>query len=169
MDSSAEDWGRTISLLSALYHIRPWEVERLTDAQIEMLMENSGYIRHIRDLPMLQYQFSKLDDKAVSELVEDFEAQERDKAAAESAGRQYKAPVKNSVRARGWQIFALFPYGLLEDAETQTAYLSMSAACAEGIARLVEQRKCPDRAWRGQIGPHWDAITALAATYRPSA
>jgi len=166
-----EDWGRTIAVLAALYGIKPWEVELLSDEQIGMLMKESGYIRHIRDLPMLSYHFGKMGEEGHKALVEDYEAQMLERQKAEQAGRPYNPIPKNPIQTKAWQYFALAPYGLLEEAEERaaTVELPISPQAAEGIVRMVEAGKCPPRAWRDQLNRKdtkpWPSFVARAEQF----
>jgi len=164
-----EDWGRTIAVLAALYGIKPWEVELLSDEQIGMLMKESGYIRHIRDLPMLSYHFGKMGEEGHKALVEDYEKQALERKKAEKAGVPYNPTPKDPIQTKAWQYFALAPYGMLEEAEKAAILdLPISPAAAEGIVRMVETGKCPPRAWRDQLNVKgfWRSFVAKAAEYQ---
>jgi len=169
--SDLENWGRTVAVLAALYGIKPWEVEKLSDEQIAMLMEESGYIRHLRDLPMLAYHFMKMGEEGHKALVEDYEAQMLERKKAEKAGIPYTPSSKNPIQTKAWQYFALAPYGLLEEASSAAILdLPISPAAAEGIVRMVEAGKCPSRAWRDQLNKEptklWPSFVAKAAEYQ---
>lgn len=151
-----EDWGRILAVLAHFYGFRPWEVERLTEAQVEMYLSNVGYIRFLRDLATLQYSYSKLDDEAVGKMLE-------------TASRP---PDPNSLRARGWRHFVQ-AYNALDDEEAREATvqaqrLPIRPETAEAIVQWVEfgeMSRGPDgaRVWREDIFPLWNSLVATAA------
>lgn len=154
--AAEQDWGRVLSVLAHFYGFRPWEVERLTEAQLGMYLENIGYLRFLRDLAQLQYAFSKMDDDGINKML------------AEAS----KPSDPNSLRARGWRHYVQ-SYNALddEDARDATAPAAVLAMRPETAAAIVswvesgEMSRAPDgaRVWREDIFSLWQSLLATEA------
>lgn len=85
---------RSLALLAHLYGIRPWEVPSCTATQLNALLGEIGFIRYIRDQPMRDYAFGKLDvDQLISDAPADpAETAKRQKARAIYYGGLYDLP-----------------------------------------------------------------------------
>jgi hypothetical protein len=157
-----EEWGRTISILCAEYGIKPWEVGKLTNEQIEMLMTNYGYIRHVRDLPMLNYHFGKMDDEGAAKMVSEYNEAKAKQKKAEQEGRVYRPPKGDSIRNMAWKIFCLEPYGLMTEEEQIPTIFGMHPIVALGIIEFAETEHFPIRAWKNQLQDLWESIEATS-------
>lgn len=64
-------------MLTHFYHLKPWEIPRLTASQLYAYTSQVGFIRYLRDLPEREYHFSKMGAegwKALAEMDPDDEA-----------------------------------------------------------------------------------------------
>jgi hypothetical protein len=151
------DWGRTFAVLAHFYGFKPWDVERLTEMQIQMYMENVGYIRFLEQVAQLQYAFGKLQDEDIEKMLS-------------SAATP---PDPNSLRARGWRAFVA-SYNAMDDdaAREDTApalRLKLSPGAAKALADMVssgELTRYPNGSvlWRMRIQPIWASLVATANT-----
>ncbi len=55
-----------MALFTHLYGIKPWEVKKLTETQLVGLMRQMSWLLFLRDRPMRDYQFMKLDHKKLA-------------------------------------------------------------------------------------------------------
>lgn len=61
-----------MAVLSAIYGIRPWEIEQLTQWQLEALLNQYEWVTYIYDRPERDYHFSKLEsDKLLDDTPAD--------------------------------------------------------------------------------------------------
>lgn len=58
---------RTLALLCHLYAIKPWEIDQLTERQLDALIGESRWILYMRDRPMRDYMFMKLDKEQLAD------------------------------------------------------------------------------------------------------
>ena len=152
------DGGDAAALICHYYHLKPWELDDLTDEQRDTLLSRVGLIRYYNDLPVLQAQFAKIDEEGIEKII--------------SGSTDPKA----SRRALAWEIYALRPYGLLVESdaasEAVSPLASISPEAAEGIVQWVESGdlyKLPEGAmvWRlSLLGIH-KQLLARAEQYRP--
>lgn len=118
------DGGDAAALLVHYYHLKPWELDDLTDEQRDTLLSRVGLIRYYNDLPYLQKMFGGLDDEGIEKILN---------PPPQDAEAKFKAERKSLA----WDLFALRQYGLLAevstDAQTVTPLASLSPEAAEGI------------------------------------
>jgi len=153
------NWGPIMAMLAHLYGFRPWDVARLTPEQLEMYIENSGFVRLQRDMPQLTASFAKLDADARQKLVND----------------EGKDPDPNSIDQRAWRVFTK-SYRTVEaepEQEAATPLASLSPEAAEGIVQWWESGdlyKLPEGGliWRTQLVGIHKQIQARAAQYKPA-
>lgn len=155
MEAPERDWAPIMALMAHLYHMGPWDVERLTEGQLQMYMEQSGHIRLLDHLPMLQANFGQLNEEARLKLIADAD----------------KKPDPESVDARAWRIFIRTYQTEQEAAKTAHAAppLPIHPETAEAIIKWVElgeMSKGPDgaRVWREDLfgSGLWDRLLATA-------
>lgn len=142
---------RVFALFAAVY---PGMVDRLltgdlTDAQVEMLVAEWGFVRHMRDQAQLRYAFSKFSDEDCEKMV--------------ARRRAKEAP--NLMRDMAWELFAYAPYGLLDGTEDSVPASQpipgMAQETADAICKWWERGDCPDWAWL-QVLPFAQRIVATA-------
>lgn len=142
---------RIFAVFAAVY---PGMVDRflsgdLTDAQVEMLIQEWGYIRHMDQQSTLRYAFSKFSDEDCEKMV----------------GRQRVRDAPNLARDMAWELFAYAPYGLLDGAEgsvpASQPIPGMARETAEALCAWWTRGDCPDWAWL-QVLPWTPRIIATA-------
>ena len=146
------DWGPIMAIMAHLYGFKPWDVERLSEVQLQMFLAQAGYIRLMDHMPHLTYAFSKYDDKAIDQLLADAD----------------KEPDPTSKRSRAWRVYIRQYQTDADDAQkTATAEpLNIDPNAAEQIVRWVESGEMSrtpigSAAWL-QVMPIWDRLTATA-------
>jgi hypothetical protein len=116
------DGGDAAALLCAYYPgITPWNLDDLTDEQRDLYLSRVGLLRYYNDLAALQKMFGALDEEAIEKIIKG------------------DTDPKAERRALAWELFALKPYGLLaevdSDTQTITPLNSLSPEAAEGIVQ----------------------------------
>ena len=99
------DWGPIMALLAHYFHLKPWDVERLTESQVQMYLSQINHIRLTDHMPHLSYAYSKYDDEAIAKMLSDSDT----------------PPDPNSLRSRGWRVFIRNYQTDSEEAEQQAA------------------------------------------------
>ena len=124
MQAPERDWGPVFVRLAAVYGFRPWDVERMSEDQIQMYLEGSGAALLMKALPTLQYSFGKFDDEARQKLIDTAD----------------HPPDPNSVGARAWRIFTRNYHTDAEEAEKAVSAerLPISRGAAAAIVAMVE-------------------------------
>ena len=154
MPEPERDWGPIFIRLAAVYGFGPWDVERMTEGQIQMYLEGSGAALLMKALPTLQYSFSKYDDEARQKLIDTAET----------------PPDPNSVSARAWRIFTRNYQTDAEEAEKAAAVerLPISRGAAAAIVAMVETGELTrdygmgSLMWRTRVMGIWHALIATA-------
>jgi hypothetical protein len=143
-----------MALLAHYFHLKPWDVERLTEAQVQMYLSQVNHIRLMDHMPHLSYAYSKYSDEAIEKMI------------AESG----RPADPESLRSRGWRLFIRQYQTDSEEAEQQAAAeaLPLSQAAAAAFVRMVETgeltRSYPLGSlwWRLKVLPIWPRLLATA-------
>ena len=148
------DWGPIMALLAHHYGFGPWDVERLSERQVDMYLSQIGFLRLMDHMPQLQANFGQLNEEARLKLIAE-------------AGQK---PDPDSVDARAWRIFIRNYQTESEEAEQQAAAqaLPLSQGAAAAFVQMIETGELTrDFAlgslwWRLKVLPIWLRLLATA-------
>ena len=150
-----QDWAEVMVQLAAIYGFRPWDVERLSEQQLTMYLRGIPSARLLRDLPMLQYSYSKVSDEGVAQILED-------------AARPTDPTAPPTLRQQGWRAFIRSYLTESEEAQAEISApaLKLSPAAAQALVSFAgsELMRYPTGSlfWRLRLAPKWDGLLAAA-------
>ena len=119
-----------------------------------MYLSGLGATRLVRDLPMLQYHFGKIDDEGLEKLIAE-------------ADKPLNPNAPPTLRQRGWRVFIrnYVQDGDEADAAMQAEKLPMSVLGATALADFIssgELHQYPTGSvlWRLRLLPLWERLKA---------
>lgn len=132
--------------MAAFYGYKRWEVDELSDEEVNMYLKELKYIRFLRDYPSLRYAFSKLDKEAREEML-----------------KPATGPEAHDTRA--WEKFIAVYMDQQEEEAEVVRPLQIHPDTAEAIVSWIEAGELstsPHGAdvWRIHIAPLWKRLLA---------